>query len=228
MGALEDYKQRGSLPGVARTTLVKELAAATADELHFLRPVIDAYQDDQKDEAAKRLMEILRVLPDGHRLGIVKMVFYTLPTVHAVVNEMAGEILAGKEPSAEVSERIHQWAYMEAGSRADRSAFARKAANPGVSRDPKEGSLRNFRRVIVNGMKLARRESRTLKEFLKALPAHDLNQPAEMGLSLAERDTNDCTRYTFHHDEFPEPYTEVTYSAVEKLWAEAGKQFSGK
>ena len=228
MGAIEDYKDRGGMIGVARTTLVKELAAAAADELHFLRPVIDAYHSDQKAEAAERLMEILRVLPDGHRLGIVKVAFYTLPAVQAVVNEMVGEILAGKEPSAEMPEMIHRWAYMEAGSKADRSSLARKAANPGVSREPKEGSLRNFRRVIVNEMKLARRESRTLKEFLKALPAHDLNQPAEMGLSLAVRDTNNCSRYTFHHDDFPEPYSEVTHSAVEKLWAEAGKQFSGK
>ncbi len=219
MGLFEDYKERGGLPGIALAILKEELTEAHSDEEHVLRSVVDSLCQDREAEAANRMVDILQAIPEGHRLSLPKMVFYTLPAVQATLNELADEILAGKDPCPEMPEAIRRWADMEAGSRADRSALARKAAKPGKLRSPKEGGVRDQKETVIAAMRRARQEGHTLEDFLESV-----RSGADTDLSVIVQGEG----YEFHHAYYGTPYKVVKRSALDKWWSKAGKFIAGK
>jgi hypothetical protein len=207
MSALSDYRERGGLAGFAKEVLREQLQRAAEAPDHILAGVADALAEGDSVKAVECLLRALADLPDGHHpLGVVKLVFLTLPSIQAATKEAEDMLITGTELPDSLPSRLVAWAGM--------GAFVRER-NSKAAKKPRKG--KPGRTKLIEAMVSPKQNGQSLKEFLQSAEAGSIEN-LSVNLDIFTFDDSD-------HD--PIEY-EANYPSLMKCWEEAGKRQKSK
>jgi len=206
MSAFDDYKEKGGLEGIALSLLSKQLREAVEDPAHLLADVAEALSYGNPTRAAEHLMQTLSELPEGHPLGTVKMIFYTLPAVQAGYREAVEFASRGVFPD-DFPPMLAAWGAVDAYVR-ERNTLAAKQPR----------GKNSGRTAMIEAMAVAKLNEQTFKEFERSAKAGSID-----GLNFIAPNT-----YQFDCHGNGDTEYEARDAALAKCWEEAGKAQKSK